>query len=107
MLVSTNDLSRNGRPISVVEARRRLACENLKRCPVCDTLNASTNEECFVCRWHGKFYRDPVSIEEGLSKLVSRCPTLRAPRPAPPTHESKRSLTSLLRLLRKRIDYRV
>ena len=64
--------------ISVIEASRRLACAHLKHCPLCEALNAANNVECFVCRWHGEFDRDSLRIEEGLRRLLSRCPEFRA-----------------------------
>ena len=55
---------------------RRLAALNLKRCPLCGTLNARQNAECITCRWHGAFEDDPLSIEEGLMEMIDRCPDL-------------------------------
>jgi len=50
--------------------------ENLKRCPLCGAVNADTNEECFVCRWHGEFERQPEAIEQGLNELLEHSPEL-------------------------------
>lgn len=50
--------------------------ENLKRCPLCGAVNAATNSECFVCRWHGEFDHELHSIEQGLHELVARSPEL-------------------------------
>lgn len=58
------------------EARRRLASESLKRCPLCDSLNSASNGECFACGWHGKFENDPDLVEEALDSLLARCPSL-------------------------------
>lgn len=54
----------------------RLAAANLKRCPLCGAVNAVVNQECFICRWHGAFYRNPAEIEEGLAQLLDHCPEL-------------------------------
>src|SRR5580658_11078858 len=32
---------------------------DLKICELCGCLNLDSNEECFVCGWHGRFERDP------------------------------------------------
>lgn len=61
---------------SFPETHRRLAVENLKRCPLCGTVNARLNHECFVCRWRGEFDRDPHSVEEGLLEILEDCPEL-------------------------------
>lgn len=56
------------------ELRRRIAQAHLKCCPLCESLNAVTNTECFVCSWHGGFDHDPFRIEESLLQLVLSCP---------------------------------
>lgn len=58
------------------EGRRRLASENLKRCPLCGAVNAKQSAECFVCAWQGEFETHPLAIEEGLDLLIERCPEL-------------------------------
>jgi len=58
------------------DAQRRLAAETLKMCPLCGAVNTLTNDECFVCRWSGRFDHDPFRVEEGLNELLSRCPEL-------------------------------
>ena len=59
-----------------MEAQRKRAAEALKRCPLCDAINAMSNEECFVCTWRGTFDHDPVNVEAGLGELLERCPEL-------------------------------
>ena len=56
--------------------RRRVALASLKACPFCGSVNANRNSECFVCRWHGEFSRDPEIIIAGIDQLVERCPEL-------------------------------
>jgi hypothetical protein len=58
------------------DGRRRLAADNLKRCPVCGAVNAKQNDECFVCSWHGEFETHPEAVAEGLELLIVRCPEL-------------------------------
>ena|SRR5690349_7551304 len=50
--------------------------DNLKRCPLCGAVNAATNGECFVCRWHGEFEHEPASIEQGINELIAHSPEL-------------------------------
>ena len=59
-----------------IEAQMRLAIDSLKCCPLCGAVNAAQNHECFVCRWQGRFDRDPERIENGLNDLLDRCPEL-------------------------------
>ncbi|MBI5705810.1 MAG: hypothetical protein HZC36_02350 [Armatimonadetes bacterium] len=56
------------------EMHRRHAAQSLKRCPLCNTLNARQNAECVTCRWYGEFESDPFLIEEGLDQMMRRCP---------------------------------
>ena len=56
------------------ELHRRHAAQSLKRCPLCNTLNARQNAECVTCRWFGEFDSDPFRIEEGLDQMMRRCP---------------------------------
>lgn len=56
------------------ELRPGAALQNLKRCPLCGTLNARLNGECVTCRWHGVFESDPFQIQEGLNEIMDRCP---------------------------------
>lgn len=60
----------------LLDNHRKLAVSNLKRCPVCGTVNSKLNHECFVCRWHGGFDHDPYSVEEGLIDVLEECPEL-------------------------------
>ncbi|HTQ10324.1 MAG TPA: hypothetical protein VMI31_09660 [Fimbriimonadaceae bacterium] len=55
---------------------RRMAVENLMRCPLCGTVNSRLNVECFVCRWHGEFDHEARSVQEGLLDLLEQCPEL-------------------------------
>jgi len=55
---------------------RKLAVENLMRCPLCGTVNSRLNMECFVCRWHGDFDHSADSVHEGLLDLIEHCPEL-------------------------------
>jgi hypothetical protein len=64
------------RPHGLLDNNRKLAVENLKLCPVCHTVNAKLNHECFVCRWHGAFSNDASAIEEGLLDVLEQCPEL-------------------------------
>ena len=64
------------RPHGLLDSHRKLALDSLKRCPVCSTVNAMMNLECFVCRWHGEFDHDPASVEEGLYEVLEQCPEL-------------------------------
>jgi len=68
--------NRQGSRTERIEAQRRRAAEALKRCPLCDAINAMSNEECFVCTWHGEFNHDPDNVEAGLGELLDRCPEL-------------------------------
>lgn len=62
------------RILALTPREQRLAARNLKRCPLCEALNSSRNNECFVCSWHGVFDHRPESIEEGLIELLLREP---------------------------------
>ena len=68
--------SRSPKTHGLLETHRRLAVDNLKRCPLCGTVNAKMNCECFVCRWHGEFDNEPDSVEDGLVEVLERCPEL-------------------------------
>ncbi len=60
----------------LLDTHRRLAVGNLKRCPLCGTVNAKLNCECFVCRWYGAFDCEADSVEEGLIEVLEQCPEL-------------------------------
>ncbi|MEQ1823355.1 MAG: hypothetical protein ABL949_12670 [Fimbriimonadaceae bacterium] len=77
------------------ESRRRIAQKNLKCCPLCDTLNSTSNRECFVCGWHGKFESDPTLLESSLIRMLTDIPDLGA------THTP----SIFHRLFRKRTDF--
>lgn len=59
-----------------VETQRLISSHTLKRCPLCGAVNALTNDECFICRWHGEFDTRPAEIEQGVHQLFDRCPEL-------------------------------
>lgn len=59
-----------------LETKRLISSHTLKRCTLCGAVNAVSNEECFVCRWHGEFQTDPAEIELGVNQLLDRCPEL-------------------------------
>ena len=86
---------------------RRLPLD-LKRCPLCGTINSSGNSECVTCCWHGSFESDPETIEEGLYEMMVRCPELAEAlleRPtARPRHVS--FLGWLSGLFRRPVDFR-
>lgn len=63
---------------------RRMPLRKLKCCPLCGSVNARANRECFVCGWKGTFDEDPTTIERGLADLIERCPDLADILLAPP-----------------------
>jgi hypothetical protein len=89
---------------------RRLSTDNLKRCPLCGSINARENDECFVCAWYGDFSYDSQSIEEGLDELIEHCPELADLLvPEPTRMERFKSWTRRmwLRILYRPVDFRV
>jgi len=66
----------NGASYTPSETQLKLASANLKRCPLCESINAKQNAECFVCGWTGLFDNDPQSVAAGLEELLMRCPEL-------------------------------
>jgi len=68
--------NRFSRPGELLDIRRKLVVGNLMRCPLCRTVNTKLNVECFVCRWHGDFDHNPVSVEQGLIEVLEQCPEL-------------------------------
>lgn len=87
---------------------RRLPLD-LKRCPLCGTINASGNGECVTCCWRGSFERDPETIEEGLYEMMVRCPELaEALLERPAVRRQKVSFLGWLSgLFNKRVDFQV
>ena len=87
---------------------RRLPLD-LKRCPLCGTINSSSNGECVTCSWHGSFERDPETIEEGLYEMMVRCPELaEALLERPAARRNRVSFLSWLGgLFRKPVDFKV
>lgn len=76
---------------------------SLKRCPLCDSINARSNMECFTCRWAGEFDYSEAGIRSALDALVDRCPELSGLAVPAPTETLG---TKIRRMLRRRIDYR-
>jgi|SRR5579862_1464552 len=90
------------------EVRRRLAAQNLKSCPLCGAINATSNPECFVCRWSGRFEKDPEVVQIGLDDLIDRCPELAESFLLEAANPIHRFLARLRRFfLRQRLDVRV
>lgn len=58
-----------------VETQRSVQ-RDLKKCPLCEAINAVGNAECFVCSWHGEFVLDEQEISKGLDELMGRYPEL-------------------------------
>lgn len=93
-----------------MDAQRRLAADSLKCCPLCGAVNALSNEECFVCRWHGSFVHDPYRVEEGLGELLAQCPELveaLLDEPEEPLTWFQKAILWLRCRCRRRIDFRV
>ncbi len=95
-------------------ATKRLLAEHLKSCPVCDALNSSDTDSCFVCGWHGSFEHDSQTIEHGLDDLLSRCPELveamimeAEVKQSPWDKIKSRVLTFFRKARTKRVDFRV
>ncbi len=90
------------------ETRRRIAQTNLKRCPLCNALNAQANGDCFVCGWHGEFDHDPFRIEESLIRLIYQCPDMQVESAPEPTPIERPKLIERLRnrLAGRRLDFR-
>ncbi len=93
------------------EAGRRYALENLKRCPLCGTVNSASNSECMTCRWHGDFDHEPESIQTGLAELLEKCPDLAEAVLAPPSRRRRRGIVGWIGmvkwLVRGRLDLKV
>ena len=45
---------------------------DLKLCDLCGALNLTTNDECFVCSWHGKFDRRPEVVRIAMDLFERR-----------------------------------
>jgi hypothetical protein len=72
----------------------------LKICPLCNSLNVSASEQCFVCSWHGTFINDAEAIDGALSKMIDRCGALEKFVDSTPT-PSKHKLRTFFHKLRK------
>lgn len=59
-----------------IETKRLASSHTLKRCVFCGAVNALSNEECFVCSWHGSFDTSPKEVEQGVHQLFDHCPEL-------------------------------
>lgn len=89
--------------------RCRLATNEFKICPLCESVNVRQNSECFCCKWTGKFVEDPHVIETSLYHMISHCPELLAilvsdmeePKPT-----FKERLAHLVSRLLRRVDVR-
>jgi len=71
---------------------------DLKICELCGWLNLDSNDECFVCGWHGRFEHNPEVIRAAMELAVRRYGRLELQhltdprtyrRPAPPTLRSR------------------
>jgi hypothetical protein len=84
---------------------RRLPLD-LKRCPLCGTINAASNCECVTCCWAGAFENDQEIIEEGLYEMMVRCPELaEALLDTPETEKPRFSVWGWLKgLFRRKVD---
>ena len=103
----------SNRPMShdnLLDARAKLAAQNLKSCPLCGAINAADNPSCFACSWAGQFDQNPHVVQLGLECLIGRCPELaeemrsycsRVERP------QDRILGFLRRMFRRTIDVRI
>ena len=97
----------------------KLTTNNLKLCPLCDSLNANSNRACFVCGWQGKFVRDPHKLHTSLVLLLEQCPELYPekkelqkgkhliPKIVSQFRKTLRKLTKRFHWLRKPFDIRV
>lgn len=54
----------------------RLLLDSLKRCPLCEAVNAESNRACFVCGWEGNFDRDAEEVQASFDALIAQCPDL-------------------------------
>ena len=98
----------NGMKLDGKRRRRRLPIHKLKKCPLCQAVNATQNSSCFVCGWHGTFSHDPHDVYRGLDALMERCPELEMilDTPEPSQKLSSKIRRSLGRIFRKRLDLR-
>jgi hypothetical protein len=54
----------------------RLLLDSLKRCPLCEAVNAESSAACFVCGWEGAFDREADEVQASFEALVAQCPDL-------------------------------
>ena len=54
----------------------RLLLDSLKRCPLCEAVNAESSSMCFVCGWEGAFDREAEEVQASFDALVAQCPDL-------------------------------
>lgn len=104
-------MKRGLKVLNKVESGRRFAIDNLKRCPLCGTVNSVQSHECVTCRWHGDFVTDPEAIEESVLELLERNPDLAEAVLAPPPRRKRRGLVgwfSMIKwLIRGRLDFKI
>ena len=43
---------------------------DFKVCDLCGALNPVANDECFVCRWNGRFHTDRETIRDAMNELA-------------------------------------
>ncbi len=86
---------------------RRLPLEKLKVCPLCDSLNAKHNSECFVCGWSGDFSFDEDRIANALYEVILDCPAIIDLIASPPARRLPflHRMVSRLRRSRRPIDF--
>ena len=92
----------------LVPTDRRLPLEKLKVCPLCNSLNAKQNVECFVCCWSGDFCVDDERIANALYEVILDCPAIidLITLDPPKRRTLAQRLLSALRLRRKPFDFR-
>jgi len=85
------------------EQARFFRLTDLKICTLCGALNAASNPECLVCRWHGRFEQRPEALKvavEVLQRHYGRLDIGALTSEPPPTPATKRTFhTRLLRFL--------
>ena len=62
---------------------------DLKICELCGWLNLTSNAECFVCGWHGRFEQDPEVVRAAVELTVRRYGRLELQHLTDPRHYQK------------------
>ena len=75
----------------------RLLLDSLKRCPLCEAVNAEASVACFVCGWAGEFERDADDLRASFEDLVAKCPEIANLKPKKSWLDRVRKRVSLLR----------